>query len=425
MKLIWDILATAVFALAAGALVLRWLAASGARLPRFSTPLPQRKGERPDRQTLWMVFALALLFRFAMAVVSLLVYRVSSGEGVGLAQLPDLWVRWDAQHYVKLVELGYDGYRENGQPLFLVFFPLYVWLTRAVHLVVGSTAAAGMLVSFLCYGGGCVFLYRLAAEEYGQKTAVRAVLLLSAFPFSFFFGGIMTESLFFLTTTAALYYIRRHRWWLAGIWGALAAVSRMQGLILIGAAAAELFNAERPFALRGAELRRSLGKMAKKIPALLLPLAGTLSYFLLNVSVTGSPTAFTKMQEHWSQGFLWFPDVLSYLAKNAFSWEDVGTRWDMWIPEFVLFFLCAGVLWAAWKRHRSMFTLYGSVYFILNYCLSWLLSAGRYLSCNVPLFLFAADAGEDRPRMTAAVCLGSLVLQVVFISRYLMWGQVM
>ena len=423
MKILWEIVATGLFLLAAAALFLRWLAQSGAGLKApFDHPLPMRAGQEPGRERLWAVFMGALLFRLLFALGSLLLYNVLSGAGVGLHDLPQLWVRWDAQHYVKLAELGYGGYIEDGKPLFLVFFPLYAWLTRAAAWLIPNTALAGLAVSAACFAGGCVYLYLLAAEEYGERTALRALALLCAFPFAFFFGGIMTESLFFLTTAAGLYHIRRRQWFRYALWGVLAAMTRMQGVLLIGAAVAELCCWVRPFA-RGEKGR--LGYVVKRLPLLCLPVVGSLAYFALNYHVTGNPFAFTVMQEHWSQGFLWFPKVLEYVAKNAFTWPNVLTRWEMWIPELVLFPVFAALLWRSWKKHRSMLTLYGFVYFILNYCLSWLLSAGRYLSCALPYFLFAADELEGRPRRTAAVLTLMAVLQMVLLYRYFCWGQVM
>lgn len=423
---LWNIAATLIFLLAAGVLVLRWLAACGARIPApFSDPLPARQGEMPDRRTLGKIFLAALLFRLAAALGSLILYNNLAETTVGLAELPELWCRWDAPHYVKLAELGYGGYLENGQPLFLVFFPLYVWLTRAVAALFGYTALAGMAVSFLCFAWGSVYLYRLGCEEYGPRTARRALFLLTLYPFSFFFGGIMTESLFFLTTTAGLYSIRRHAWGKAAVWGILAAMTRMQGVLLIGAAAAELGNQIRLLEGSGAGRWRAFAAFGKKLPVLCAPVLGSLVYLALNAAVTGEPFAFTRMQAHWSQGFRWFPEVLAYLARNALTWPKILTRWEMWIPELALFPVFALLLWKSWKRHRSMLMLYGFVYFILNYCLSWLLSAGRYLSCAVPCFLFAADELADKPRRTAALLVVMTLLQAVFLYRYLCWGQVM
>lgn len=426
MEILWDILVTAAVLGAFGALVLRWLAQGGMVLPApFSDPLPGRRGELSGWETWRRVFLAAVLFRLGAAFGSVLLYNLLSGAGVGLAELPGLWERWDAPHYVHLVQLGYGGYLEDGQPLFLVFFPLYVWLTRAAALVITDTALAGMAVSALCFAWGNVYLYRLASEEYGGATARRTLLLLWTFPFSFFFGGIMTESLFLLATTAGLYHIRRHQWGRAALWGVLAAMTRMQGVLLIGAACAELWCEVKPLALKGRERKQAFGEMGKKLPLLLTPLLGSGVYFALNYHVTGNPFAFTEMQRHWSQGFLWLPEVLAYLVKNALTWPNVTTRWELWIPELVLFPLFALLLWRSWKRHRSMYTLYAFVYFLLNYCLSWLLSAGRYLSCAVPCFFFAADELEGRPRLTAALVGGMAVLQCVFCYRYLCWGQVM
>lgn len=423
MKFWWELTATGLFCLAAGALFLRWLAQSGARLKApFSDPLPGRPGEEPERARLWAVFIGALLFRLLFAIGGLILYNILSGAEAGLSDLPRLWTRWDAQHYVKLAQLGYGGYIEDGKPLFLVFFPLYVWLTRALTWLIPDAALAGLAVSALCFAGGCVYLYRLAAEEYGARTAQRTLALLCAFPFAFFFGGIMTESLFFLTTAAGLYHIRRHQWSRFALWGILAAMTRMQGVLLIGAAVAELCCQVKPFA-RGEKGR--LGYVIRRVPLLCLPAVGSLVYFALNYHVTGDPFAFTVMQEHWNQGFLWFPKVLSYLAKNALAWTNVLTRWEMWIPELLLFPIFAVLLRRSWKKHRSMLTLYAFVYFILTYCLSWLLSAGRYLSCALPCFLFAADELEGKPRLTAALLTGMAVLQAILLYRYFCWGQVM
>lgn len=426
MEGIWELIGTAGFLLAFGALVLRWLAQCGARLPApFGDPLPERIGRSPNRRELGRVFLAALLFRAGMALVSLLLYDILSGSTLGLANLPELWIRWDGTHYVKLVELGYDGYVENGQHLFLVFYPLYVWLVRAFRLLLPHTALAGMAVSAFCFAWGCVNLYALTVEEYGEKTAGRTLALLWAFPFSFFFGGIMTESLFLLTTAAGLRRIRRHQWGRAALWGILAAMTRMQGIILIGAAVAELCNEVKPFSYQGEGRKRAFLEIGKRLPLLCFPILGSLVYLGLNYVVAGDPFTFTVMQRHWSQGFMWFPKVLAYLADNALGWYHVATRWEMWIPELLLFPLFALLLWRSWKKHRSMLTLYGFVYFILTYCLSWLLSAGRYLSCAVPCFIFAADELEERPRL-AVLLVGAMgLLQGVFLYRYLCWGQVM
>lgn len=424
-NVLWNVLISAPIFLLAGLLVLRWLRSSGLALqgiPIETSAVPPRKGVLPDRGETVAVFGAAMLFRIGIFVAVGVIAMLVSGN----TDVLGLWEKWDGFHYVRLVEQGYGGYLENGQPYFLVFYPLFVWLTRLVRLVVGNTLASGLLVSFLCYSGGCAYLYRLACLEYGKAVAWRAVLFLSVFPFAFFFGGMMTEGLFLLTTAAGLYHIRRHQWLAAGLWGILAALTRMQGLLLVGAAVAELFQEVKPFALRGKALKKGVWDILRRLPVLLLPLLGFVVYLGLNYTVTGNPFAFTGYQmERWSQGFQWVSQVLGYLLKNTFTYGNLAVQLQMWLPELVLFLVFFLLLWRERGKHRSMLTLYAFVCLIQNYCLAWLLSAGRYLACAIPFFLFAACLTEKRLKATVALAVGMGTLFIVALTIYMVGGHIM
>ncbi len=415
MKLIWTLAVTGAVAVLGLYLVLRWLAAAGLPVP-MAAKAPGAKGCIPNRSECVKVFTVALVFRILIfllvGLIACFVLYPGSSPDVFLW----VWKRWDGQHYVNLAELGYSGYVEDGKNLFLVFFPLYPWLMRVISLITGNTMAAGLLISFVCYGEGCVFLYKLAAFELGRGAARRTVLFLSVYPYAFFFGGIMTESLFLLTTAGGLWAIRRHCWWQAGLWGLLAAMTRMHGILLIGAAAAELVEHMGRFDWK---------TIARRLPALLLPAVGTLIYLALNWSVTGNPFAFTIMQQHWSQGFCPIADTLWYVLQNALSYSNVLVRYQIWIPTILLFPVFFALLVWARKEFRSMYTLYGFVYLVLNYSLSWLLSAGRYLSCALPFFLFAAALTEDRPKLTVGVALVMGAGFLVNLTWFLTGGQIM
>ena len=53
---------------------------------------------------------------------------------------------------------------EDGKHLFLVFFPLYPWLMRLLHLVIPSWAVCGHLLSGGCYVGACCLFFRLTCR---------------------------------------------------------------------------------------------------------------------------------------------------------------------------------------------------------------------------------------------------------------------
>ena len=316
MELIWTLAVTGMVAALGLYLVLRWLGRAGVPVPLAAKGLAA-KGYMSDSRECVKVFAVTFAFRILIFLLVGLAACFILYPGSGPDAFLWIWKRWDGLHYVNLAELGYSGYVEDGKNLFLVFFPLYPWLMRVVSLITGNTMAAGLLLSFMCYGAGCVFLYKLAAFELGRGGAVRTVLFLSVYPYAFFFGGIMTESLFLLTTAAGLWYIRRHRWWLAGMWGLLAAMTRMHGVLLIGAAAAELVEHLGRFDWKA---------IVRRLPALILPDVGTLVYLALNWSVTGNPFAFTVMQQHWSQGFCPIADTLWYVLQNALSYPTELVR---------------------------------------------------------------------------------------------------
>lgn len=415
MKLIWTLAVTGMVAALGLYLVLRWLAAAGLPVP-LTAKAPASKGHISDRTECVKVFTVTFIFRIAVFLLVGLIACFILYPGSGPDSFLWIWKRWDGLHYVNLAELGYSGYVEDGKNLFLVFFPLYPWLMRVISLITGNTMAAGLLISFVCYGVGCVFLYRLAALELGRGAARRTVLFLSVYPYAFFFGGIMTESLFLLTTAGGLWAIRRHRWWQAGVWGLLAAMTRMHGILLIGAAGAELIEHMGRFDWK---------TIARKLPALLLPAMGTLVYLALNWSVTGNPFAFTVMQQHWSQGFCPIADTLWYVLNNALSYPTVMVRYQIWIPTILLFGAFFALLVWARNRFRSMYTLYGFVYLVLNFSLSWLLSAGRYLSCALPFFLFVAALTEDRPKLTAGLAAVMGAGFLVNLTWFLTGGQIM
>ncbi|RKJ41800.1 hypothetical protein D7X94_03020 [Acutalibacter sp. 1XD8-33] len=390
------------------------------RLPLGQASPAEGSGEdgsrvSPVRRELLKIFlwALGLRLLLLLAVIACTMLAGGSWE-----ELPSKFQMWDARHYGNLVDLGYANHQENGEHLFLVFYPLYVWVTRLVRLVVPNTIAAGVTVSVLSYSLGCCWVYRLAADQWNKSVAENAVLLLSLFPFSFFFGTVMTEGLFLLTTAAACYYAMKRKWLSYGIWGALAALTRMTGVLVIVPAVIELLNSLGP--LRppmGESLKRSWKKLLLSLPLLAMPLLGFLAYLGLNWYVDGSPFAFAVHQEHWSQGGMWISQVLGYIWYYLGNYIGEPMGWAVWLPTLVLFvvFFVTLALSAFRRENPPSLLVYGFCYLVANYSLSWLLSAGRYLSCGFVFFIFAAALLERFPRLRGLV----LGVEAVFLGIYL------
>ncbi len=410
--------------------VYRCLAAWGLRAPgslarhAVEEGPPAAQGLQPG----WKIFLLGAGSRVGLLLAGMAAAILLSDGGLTWERAFQQLQRWDAAHYIHLIEEGYQGYTENGQHLFLVFFPGYVWAARLLRLVIPSTALAGTALSCLCYGGACCYLYRLAGEAYNGRVAWDALLYMSLFPFSFFSGLVMTEGLFLLATTGACWYAWRGKWLAFGLFGALAALTRMTGLLVIAVGVIRLLEAYRPLE---PPVEKSLGRCWKplllRLPLTLLPAAGTLLYLLLNLWVDGDPFAFASHQEHWHQGYLWISQVVEYIGR--YLGDNLGSSfgWAVWAPALALFVVGLALLyWAALRKgHPAGLLAYGFCFFVATYSLSWLLSAGRYLSTCFVLFLFLAKLTQRRPALRAALLGGEGVLLGVYLCAFLAGAQVM
>lgn len=136
-------------------------------------------------------------------------------------------VRWDSIHYLTIAAHGYT------RPGDTVFFPLYPLLIRLLGFVVGSEAVAGVTISMVSLLVALTLLHRLTRIELGARAADVAVLLMAFAPLSFFFSAVYTESLYLALSLGCVYSARRGRWKLAAALGALAAVTRITGVLLV------------------------------------------------------------------------------------------------------------------------------------------------------------------------------------------------
>ncbi len=157
-----------------------------------------------------------------------------------LSRFPDMlvlmWDHFDSGFYLGIANGGYWGADTLHRMSNWAFFPLYPLLIRLVALPFGSSPdsfrLAGIVVSNVAALIAAIYLYKLTVKELNQTIAARAVFYLALFPMSFYLSAIYPESLFLALSISSVYYARLHRWWLAGLLGGLAALTRPQGVLL-------------------------------------------------------------------------------------------------------------------------------------------------------------------------------------------------
>ncbi|HEX6140575.1 MAG TPA: mannosyltransferase family protein, partial [Candidatus Limnocylindria bacterium] len=198
---------------------------------------------RLDRSETILV-GLTLVLKAALLLGGTLVYVwFQTGANNPLA----VWNRWDAPHYLDLVVFGYravdhgdligpNRYRSvypGDLPLYIVFYPLFVWLSTAVNAALNSPLISVFVVSSVASLFVAPLLYRLVRLDEEPDVAFRAAVFALVFPAAFFLHIGYTESLFLALALGAFLAARTDRWLLAGFLGGLSALTRVNGLVLI------------------------------------------------------------------------------------------------------------------------------------------------------------------------------------------------
>ncbi len=257
--------------------------------------VPGRLLSRTDALLLsWTLFA-----KVAVLVVGVLAAWIATGHAPGLLEP---WDRWDAPHYTDIAVFGYmahdpgnlvaPGYEQvfpGDLDLYIVFFPLFPWLVAAVNAIVGAPVVAAFVVATTASLFVAPLLYRLVAADLGARIGRSSALFLLAFPTAYFLHIGYTESLFLALAFGSLWLARTDRWWGAGLLGGLAALTRVNGLVLIPALLVEAWLQWRR------HRRLEVGWLAIGGVAI-----GFGVYLALNWSVYGDPFAFSEIQHsHW------------------------------------------------------------------------------------------------------------------------------
>ncbi|MFF7654396.1 mannosyltransferase family protein [Streptomyces sp. NPDC007983] len=219
--------------------------------PTWSARLPERPSPRlrvprlvrlnpGDREVLWLY----LLTRISIWITAYCVRWLFPGNGDAHQPSPLLepFARWDWGHFLHIARDGYfpgeSGPWDKKWDSREAFFPGFPLLLRAVHTVVPSWTAAGLLISFVAGAVGVLALARIARLYLpGTGADRRTVLFFLLSPCAIFLAVGYTEALFLAFALPGWLAAQRHRWATAALLTALATTVRISGLFVAAAIA--------------------------------------------------------------------------------------------------------------------------------------------------------------------------------------------
>ncbi len=313
-----------------------------------------------------------------------------------------VWGRWDAVHYLDIATHGYQGTD-------MAFFPLYPFLIRTIGSLAGSHLIAGLLISNASFFFGLLYLYKLLEHEYDRSVARRAIFYVSIFPTAVFFSAVYTESLFFMLTVASFYYMRAHRWWLAGAIGFFAALTRVEGVLLLVPFLIEWYAQYRSAPKRGL---RDLAAGA------LVPI-GLSVYMAYLWVLRADPLYFSHVQIHWNRHFAppWISVFNAFLKiAHATNGQVVANQ----SLELAFTFLMIAVLIGGLHMLRPSYIAYMALSVLVPMCTSSLMSMPRFALVLFPMFAILARWG-DRPWVNNVILAFSLPLLGLFTVLFADW----
>lgn len=365
----------------------------------------------------WRHFRFALCafvaWRAALFLTSWVAWELLPHSSAFADQLPapfgpdsywDGWVRWDALHYHEIARRGYS--RGDITP---AFFPLFPHLARVVAWVVGDSWVALLLTANLGFLLGLWVFYRLALLKFDESGARRAVAMLLFFPASFFFGAAYSESVYFCCVAASFLFFERGDLRAAALCGALAALARSTGFLLMPAFLVALVARadDRP---AGARFREALWLLA--IP---LGLAAFASLLWFEV---GSFTAMLGAQESWGRRFMWPWDTIRSEAARV-DWSFAGRDSAKMTRVVNLLGLALG--WAtvvpAWRRLGPAYAVFGALVLFLFLTTMWV-EAGLRVVMSIPTVTLVLAASTTRRHVEHWVLFGFALALALLTARF-------
>ena len=366
---------------------------------------------------LWFVASVFVASRVLVLLIAVVgPYLVPPGPfSPGLAATTawhGYWVHWDAGWYVDVATHGYKC-RLNGE-CNIVCFPLFPMLMRSLGWLGMDVAAAGILISNLCFFSGLWVLYRFVRDEFRRSRLAELTVSFMAFgPCAVWCSVGYTESLYFLlaVTFCRALWSKSPGW--SVVWGVLVGLTRSNAITLVVPALVLAW----PMVQTAWQTRR-IGRLILLGSAAFSPWIGYLLYAGYLQMAFGNWQAYQLVNSAgWGAAVSFDPALLLtklpgmelklFWASDAFH---EYTAWSWFVTLAVSVFAFIAFWEARAPRWHAAFLVGFWGFFAFAYQYNEpLFSMGRYTSLVFPLYIAGALFAERRPWAQSALLAASVV----------------
>ncbi len=296
--------------------------------------------------------------------------------------MKEAFIRWDGANFLLIAE---HGYQAHGELQFdIVYLPVYPYTVMALNVIIHSYLITALAVSAAAALVAGVLIQRLVAVDGGDDAeASRALWYMTLFPTAYFLAMPYSEAMFLMFVLASFLAVRTEHWGWAGIMGAFATATRIQGLAILPGLAVE------------ALVRHGTKAPFKSYGLALAPL-GFVVYLAINWIVTGDPLRFVEIErDHWSQHQIWPWEFLRDTIDSVRLLKPGFNRAAIYELRLVFVVGAATLMLLGSRRLPLSYQAMGWATIVMMMMSSWQLSMPRYMLSVFPLFLVMASYGRN------------------------------
>ncbi|MCL5094021.1 MAG: hypothetical protein M1355_02730 [Patescibacteria group bacterium] len=301
--------------------------------------------------------------------------------------------KWDSEWYTDIAKDGYSLTREVGRPSDVlpklsnvVFLPLYPSLMKAVSsLTLGDFVFAGWLISAISLILGLIYFYKFIKEFYPKLDPYLPIFLMLIFPTAYFFNTVYTESLFLFLSMATIYYSYKEDYLKGGIFGLLAALTRITAPLLLIPIIGKLIE----------EKKLNLQLIKQKLAPLALIPAGILGFFTYHYLKYGDFLKFFKVEKSFGRDFFIFSET-----KKAFAATMTITHATIieYTLQILFVVLALAMTYLIYKKFNKSYGAYVGATALVALSSGTMMSLNRYLLVLFPIYLYVASWKNEDAR---------------------------